>query len=136
MGRLQVRIDDHFEKRLQKAAQERGFANVGVLVRHVLDEALKNDSSVRLVEAEGRIVATLDRFAKDLRKLHTADQALYAGLDTFIRIFLTCIPDPPSDTLAAAKSQAQQRYRNYLLNVARNMNGDARAALAELADHG
>jgi len=32
--------------------------------------------------------------------------------------------------------QGHQRYKNYLQNVARNMNGDARAALAELVNHG
>jgi len=136
MARLQVRIDDRFEEQLKKAAQERGFANVGALVRRILKEALKDDTPSRLEAAEERVAATLDRFAKDLRKLHTADQALYAGFDTFVRIFLTCIPDPPSDTLPGAKAQGQQRYQNYLRNVARNMNGDARAALAELADHG
>ena len=80
--------------------------------------------------------ATLDRFAKDIRRLHTADQALYAAFDTFVRLFLTCIPDPPSDTLTAAKVQGRHRYNNYLQNVARNMNGDARAALGELTNRG
>jgi hypothetical protein len=44
--------------------------------------------------------------------------------------------DPPSDSLTAAKMQAQQRFKNYLQNVARNMNGDARAALGELTNRG
>jgi hypothetical protein len=30
--------------------------------------------------------------------------------------------------------EAQRRYKNYLQNVARNMNGDARAALGELTN--
>ena len=32
---------------------------------------------------------------RTIRRLHTADQALYAAFDTFVRLFLTCIPDPP-----------------------------------------
>jgi hypothetical protein len=83
-----------------------------------------------------RIASTLDRFAKHIRRLHTADQALYAAFDTFVRLFLTCIADPPSVTLTAAQVQGQHRYNNYLQNVARNMNGDARAALGELTNRG
>ena len=88
----------------------------------------------RVAAAEERIAATLDRFARDIRQLHSADQALYAAFDTFVRLFLTCIPDPPLETVTAAKVQGQRRYQNYLQNVARNMKGDARAALGELIE--
>ena len=134
MPRVNVRVDDQLYARLVKAAEGRN-SRISQFVRDVLEASLE-DSSSALAAAEERISSTLDRFAKDIRSLHTADQALYAGFDTFVRIFLTCVPDPASETLPAAKIQAQQRYRNYLQNVARNMNGDARAALAELVDHG
>ena len=99
------------------------------MVRDLLSAGLDDNDVSTLEAAEERIATTLDRFAGDIRRLHTADQALYASFDTFIRLFLTCIPDPPSDSLTAAKMQTQRRYQNYLQNVARNMNGDARAAL-------
>jgi hypothetical protein len=133
--RVNVRLNDRLYGRLAIAAKGRN-CRVSQLVRDILATGLDDRGPSELVAAEERIAATLDRFAKDIRKLHTADQALYSGLDTFVRIFLTCIPDPPSDTLPGAKAQGQQRYQNYLRNVARNMNGDARAALAELAEHG
>jgi hypothetical protein len=88
----------------------------------------------RVAAAEERIAATLDRFARDIRQLHSADQALYAAFDTFVRLFLTCIPDPLPETLTAAKVQGQRRYQNYLQNVARSMKGDAPAALGELTE--
>lgn len=135
MPRVNVRLDEKLYGRLANAAKGRN-CRVSQLVRDVLAAGLQDGEASALVAAEERISATLDRFAKDLRKLHTADQALYAGFDTFMRIFLTCIPDPASETLPAAKIQAQQRYKNYLQNVARNMNGDARVALAEVVDHG
>jgi hypothetical protein len=118
-----------------KAAQGRG-CRISRLVRDVLASGLDDNRTSAVAAAEERIASTLDWFAKDIRRLHTADQALYAAFDTFIRLFLTCIPDPPSDTLTAAKVQGQHRYNNYLQNVGRNMNGDARAALGELTNRG
>jgi len=133
--RVNVRLDDKLYDRVANAAKGRN-CGISQLVRDVLAAGLEDGQASALAVAEERISATLDRFAKDLRKLHTADQAIYAGFDTFMRIFLTCIPDPPAEILTAAKVQGHQRYKNYLQNVARNMNGDARAALAELVNHG
>jgi hypothetical protein len=133
--RVNVRLDDKLYGRLANAAKGRN-CRVSQLVRDILAAGLEDGQASALAAAEERISATLDRFAKDIRSLHTADQAIYAGFDTFMRIFLTCIPDPPAETLTAAKVQGHQRYKNYLQNVARNMNGDARAALAELVNHG
>ena len=132
MPRINVRLDDELYQSLANAAKGRG-CRMSQLVRDVLVSGLKGPAATA-VAVEERISATLDRFAKDIRRLHTADQALYAAFDTFVRVFLTCIPDPPSDTLTAAKVQGQHRYNNYLQNVARNMNGDARSALAELTN--
>jgi hypothetical protein len=135
MPRVNVRLDDELYDRLAKAAQGRG-CRISRLVRDVLASGLDDNRASAVAAAEERIASTLDRFAKDIRRLHTADQALYAAFDTFVRLFLTCIPDPPSDILTAAKVQGQLRYNNYLQNVARNMNGDARAALGELTNRG
>jgi hypothetical protein len=119
----------------QKQPKGRGYT-VSRLVRDVLAAGIDDNRPSVAAAAEERIAATLDRFAQDIRRLHTADQALYAAFDTFVRLFLTCIPDPPSDCLTAAKVQGHHRYNNYLQNVARNMNGDARAALGELTNRG
>ncbi len=135
MPRVNVRLDDELHDRLAKAAKGRG-CRISQLVRDVLAAALGDNQASVVAAVEERISATLDRFAKDIRRLHTADQALYASFDTFVRLFLTCIPDPPSDSLTAAKVQGHYRYNNYLQNVARNMNGDARAALGELTNRG
>ena len=135
MPRVNVRLDDKLYGRLANAARGRN-CRISQFVRDTLAAGLEDGKGSALAAAEERISATLDRFAKDIRQLHTADQALYAGFDTFMRIFLTCIPDPPAETLTAAKVQGHQRYKNYLQNVARNMNGDARAALAQLVNHG
>jgi hypothetical protein len=133
MPRVNVRLNDDLYGRLAQAANGRGCP-ISRWVRDTLASALADKEGSRVAVAEERIAATLDRFARDLRRLHTADQALYAAIDTFVRLFLTCIPDPPPETMTAAKVQGQRRYQNYQQNVARNMKGDARAVLGELTE--
>jgi predicted transcriptional regulator len=133
MPRVNVRLHDDLYGRLAQAANGRGRPISG-WVRDALASALADKEESGVADAEERIAATLDRFARDIRRLHSADQALYAAFETFVRLFLTCIPDPPPETLTAAKVQGQCRYQNYLQNVARNMKGDARAALGELIE--
>lgn len=135
MPRVNVRLGDELYGCLAKAAKERG-CRISRLVRDVLASGLDDNRASAAAAVEERVSAMLDHFAKDIRRLHTADQALYASFGTFVRLFLTCIPDPPSDSLTAAKVQGHRRYNNYLQNVARNMNGDARAALGELTNRG
>jgi hypothetical protein len=133
MPRVNVRLNQDLYGRLAQAANGRGYP-ISRWVRDALASALADKGESGVAAAEERIAATLDRFARDIRRLHNADQALYAAFDTFVRLFLTCIPDPPPETLTAAKVQGQGRYQNYLQNVARNMKGDARAALGELTE--
>src|SRR5688572_23264058 len=98
MPRVNVRLDDELYELLAKAAKGRG-CRISRLVRNLLASGLDDNRASAVTAAEERIATTLDRFAKDIRRLHTADQALYAAFDTYVRLFLTCIPDPPSDSL-------------------------------------
>ncbi len=81
------------------------------------------------------MAATQERLSREVRKVQTAQQAEYALLDTFVRVFLMCVPEPAGDAVHPAKARAATRYNNFVKNVARNMTGDARAALAELIGH-
>lgn len=68
--------------------------------------------------------------------MHTAQQALFAAVDSLTRLFLTCIPEPPPEGLDQAKRRARLRYDRFLLSVAQNMTADSRATLTELIDRG
>jgi metal-responsive CopG/Arc/MetJ family transcriptional regulator len=77
MPRVNVRLNDDLYDRLTKAAKGRGY-RISRLVRDLLASGLDDNRASAVMAAEERISATLDRFAKDIRRLHTADQALYA----------------------------------------------------------
>jgi hypothetical protein len=82
---VNARLDEELYDRLARAAKGRGY-RISRLVRDVLAAGLDDNQGSAVEAAEERISATLDRF-KDIRRLHTADQALYAAFDTFVRLF-------------------------------------------------
>lgn len=115
---------------VKKAAKARGFDSVASYLRALLDQ-----DAGRAVQQEGLEVAfaaSLERMAKELRRLHNADQALFAMIDSLVRLVLTCIPEPPSESLDATKRRAKVRYERFMVSVAQSMTGDAKDTLGEI----
>lgn len=69
------------------------------------------------------VAASIERLRKDLRSLHTNQQALFALTDALTRLILTCLPEPPADVLDQAKRRAKLRYDRLLLSIAQHMAG-------------
>ena len=72
MARVNVRLNDDLYGRLVGAANRRGCL-LSHLVRDLLYAGLGDNAVSSLVAARGGIATTLGRFAKDIRRLHTAD---------------------------------------------------------------
>jgi hypothetical protein len=94
------------------------------------------DSPPDQSDREAFVAASIDRLSKEIRNLHTTQQALFAAVDSLTRLFLTCIPEPPAEALDQAKRKARLRCERYLVSVAQNMTSDSRATLTELVDRG
>ncbi len=134
MPRFDIRIGDELADQVKQAASERGFESSVAFIRQAIIHELRHGGSA-LRESEERLAADHERLSRDLRRLHTAQQAEYALLDSFVRLFLMCVPEPSGEAVTPAKARAVTRYDNFLKNVARNMAGDARAALQQLLEH-
>jgi hypothetical protein len=128
--RLDVLISTELIHSARKAAHARGFDSVAALVRTILEQDLRKASQQD--QLESTVAASIERMSKELRRLHNANQALFALTDSLVRLFLTCTPEPPPDSLDATKRRAKLRYDRFLLSVAQNMTGDARATLLEV----
>ena len=133
--RFEIRVSDEQFVTLKQTARNRGFRSLGayVLAAAVKDlpDAISNQTGV-----EAFVAASLDRLSKEIRTLHSAQQAVFAAVDSLTRLFLTCIPEPPPDALEQAKRRARLRYDRFLVSVAQNMASDSRATLTELIDRG
>jgi len=119
---------------MKRTAQARGFRSANAYVQAVVVKDMRDSTSDQA--DRDAFVASLDRLAKEIRTIHTAQQALFAALDSLARLFLTCIPEPPPNVLDQAKRRAKLRYERFLLSVAQNMTSESRATLTELMDRG
>jgi hypothetical protein len=128
-------MPDELAEQIRQAALARGFSSPRAFIREAIRKELRSQSA-EAEELENRIAASLSRMANELRKVTTAQQAQFALTDALAKLFLVCVPEPPSDVIGQARSRAMSRYDKFLNSVARSMTGAARAALTELINNG
>jgi hypothetical protein len=133
--RFELRLSEEQLAVVKRTAQVRGFRAVSGYIQAVLTRDLR-DSPPDQSDREAFVAASIDRLSKEIRNLHTTQQALFAAVDSLTRLFLTCIPEPPPEAVEQAKRKARLRYERYLVSVAQNMTSDSRATLSELVDRG
>ena len=131
--RLEIKLPPELFKELKAAAKTRGFSSANAFVRAAIASELRLGETA-LDRTEQNIAASIDRLAKEIRALHTAQQAAFALTDSLARLFLTCVPEPPHEVLDQARRRAKLRYDRFLRSVAQNMTTHSRASLAELSD--
>ena len=92
--RVGVRVSKEEAKQVSDVAKERGFLSPSAFIR----EAIRNEIAGRdaeLTEAEQRLAATMERLSRDISRANRGQQALFAVVDTLVKTFLTCVPEPP-----------------------------------------
>ncbi len=126
-----VRLPASLAEAIDKAVKDRGFQSGSAFIRYAVEQELGRGEE--LVKVEARMTATLDRYAREMRGLHGAQQASFAYLDGLVRVFLMCVPEPPSEVSDATRAKAKARYENFLRNVARSISGgEAKTTLGEM----
>lgn len=133
--RFELRLPPEDMAMVKRAAQTGGFRSANAYIQAVLARDLRGSKSDR-TDQEAFVAASIDRLSKEIRGLHTGQQALFATIDSLTRLFLTCVPEPPAEVLDQAKRRAKLRYDRFLVSVAQNMTADTRVTLDELADRG
>ena len=86
-------------------------------------------------DAEERVAATLERVVRDVTRVARGQQALFAMVDTLVRTFLTCVPDPPTDAMPQSVARVRDRYARFVKAAGQAMVGDALAAMRDLVNH-
>jgi Ribbon-helix-helix protein, copG family len=130
-ARIAVRVSQEEARAIALETRERGYASRGALIRAALRNELAGRDS-QLTEVEGRFAATEERLSKELRRLARNQQALFALVDTFVKTFLTCVPDPPNDSKPHSIAQARDRYERLMKSAGKGMLGDSQIALRDL----
>jgi hypothetical protein len=133
-ARLGIRLSEAEHRQIQEAARRLEFTGPSAWVR----QAIRNELAGRGTAspgAEDRTAATLERILRDVTRVARGQQALFAVVDTLVKTFLTCVPDPPVDGVSQSVARAKDRYTRFVKAAGQAMAGDALAAMQDLVNH-
>lgn len=126
-----MRLSEVTYKAVVQAAKARNYASPSAFMRAAVEKELRGADST-IGESEQRISASLEKYSKQVRRVSTGQQALFAYVDALAKVILSTLPDTDEETRKAAAARGKLRYSRFLKSVGTNMVGDAQAALSEL----
>ena len=129
-----MRLDDGMYKAIVQTAKTRQFASPSAFMRAAIEKDLRG-ADATLNESEQRISASLERNLKEIRRVSTAQQALFAYVDALAKVILSSLPETDEQGRKNAIARGKLRYFRFLKSVGANMAGDASEALSELVNH-
>ena len=132
-ARLNFRLSKDEDAQVEQAAKEGGYLSASAFIR----AAIRNELSGRgneITEADRRIAATIERLSHELLRQYRGQQALFAVIDTLVKTFLTCIPEPPREAMSQSVARARDRYLRFVASAGQGMVGESHAAMRELVD--
>jgi hypothetical protein len=119
-----MRLSEATWKAVVQVAKTRDYASPSAFMRAAVEKELRGVDAT-LDESEQRISASLEKYSKQVRKVSTGQQALFAYMDALAKVILTTLPDTGDDTMKAAVARGKLRYSRFLKSVGTNMVGDA-----------
>ena len=128
-----MRLDDGTYKAIVQAAKARQFASPSAFMRTAIEKELRGSDST-LNESEQRISASLERNSKEIQRVSTAQQALFAYMDALAKVVLSSLPETDEDGRKSAVARGKLRYAKFLKSVGANMAGDSGEALSDLVN--
>jgi Arc/MetJ-type ribon-helix-helix transcriptional regulator len=132
--RMGIRLSQEERQQIQEAVRRLEYKGPSALVRQAIHNELVGRSSAA-TDSEERVAATLERVVRDVTRVARGQQALFAIVDTLVRTFLTCVPDPPADAMPQSVARARDRYARFVKAAGQAMVGDALAAMRDLVNH-
>lgn len=130
MPKRAVRIQPELDQRMQNATKERGYRSPSSFIRAAIESELKSRSEREGMEEQ--TAASFDRLAKEFRRVLRGQQAVFALLDAFTKVFLGCVPEPPAEARAQSITAARDRHMQLMKAAGRSLANDARSAIQDL----
>src|ERR1700723_2126887 len=128
-----MRLNETTWKAVVQAAKIRSYESPSAFMRAAIEKELRG-ADATIDESEQRISASLEMYSKQVRRVSTGQQALFAYMDALAKVILSTLPDTDEDTRKADVARGKLRYSRFLKSVGANMAGDAQAALMELVN--
>ncbi len=131
--KVTVRLSADEQIGVQRTAKDRGYLSPTAFIRAAIRNEL-NGREGELTETEQRIAATLERESRDIFRVYRGQQALFAVIDTLVKTFLTCVPEPPPNGMNQSVARARDRYSRFVKAAGQGMVGDSHAAMQDLVN--
>jgi hypothetical protein len=128
-----MRLSDATYKAVVQAAKVRSYDSPSAFMRAAVEKELRGVDAT-LDDSEQRIAISLEKYSKQVRRVSTGQQALFAYMDTLAKVILSTLPDTDEDARTTAAARGKLRYSRFLKSVGANMVGDAHEALSELVN--
>ena len=128
-----IRLNADEQAEVQRVARERGYLSPTAFIRAAIRSELTGRDS-ELADSEQRTAGTLERLSRDVFRTNRGQQALFAVLDTLVKTFLTCVPEPPHDGMGQSVARAKDRYARFVKSAGQAMVGDSLGSLHDLVN--
>jgi hypothetical protein len=92
-----IRFSEATYKAVVQAARTRDYASPSAFMRAAVEKELRG-ADATLDESEQRISASLEKYSKQVRRVSTGQQALFAYMDALAKVILSTLPDTDEDT--------------------------------------
>ena len=128
---------EEFRAKVRTAAQDRGFRTEQAFILAACENELKRDARTDAdSQIEGRLIASMQKVAKEFQALFTLVHAQFALTNSLLQYVLTCTIEPPEELLPAARARARLRYSKILRLAAQEVATRNKATLEEVLDGG
>jgi Arc/MetJ-type ribon-helix-helix transcriptional regulator len=108
MPKRSIRLTDAIDQRIQSAAKQRGYSAPSAFLRAAIKKELNKPGEGS--GANEKILGSIREVRQDVRRVERAQQALFALVDNFAKVFVTCVPEPRGEAM-----QAQQESGSWPL---------------------
>ena len=134
MPKRSIRLTDAIDQRIQSAAKQRGYSTPSAFLRAAIKKEL-NEAGEGAAASE-KILGYFREVRQDVRRVERAQQALFALVDNFAKVFVTCVPEPRGEAMQTALGEARNRHARLLTNAGHAMLSDSMAAMEDLISRG
>jgi len=134
MPKRSIRLTDAVDQRIQSATKLRGYSTPSAFLREAIKKELNEpgDGSA----ANEKILGLHQEVRQEVRRVERAQQALFALVDSFAKVFVTCVPEPRGEAMQLALGEARNRHARLLTNAGHAMLSDSMAAMEDLISRG
>lgn len=133
MPRRTIRLTATTDEKIQAIAKQRGYSSPTALLRSAIEKEL-GDREDGFTDAENRLAASIEQVRREVFRLGRAQQALFAYVDSFVKVFLTCVPEPGGEAMEAAVARARGRHARLLKSAGQSMVGESQLAMQEMVN--